>query len=38
MKTILLSLSGLLLLGACSKWQNDQKQLTKISTDGEWFV
>lgn len=38
MKTIILSLSGLLLIGACSKWQNDQKQLTKISTDGEWFV
>ncbi|MFN5505807.1 MAG: hypothetical protein ACK48O_03615 [Flavobacteriia bacterium] len=38
MKTILLSLSGLLLLGAGSKWQNDQTQLTKLSTDGEWFV
>jgi len=38
MKTIILSLSGLLLIGACSKWQNDQKQLTKISTDGEWVV
>ncbi len=38
MKTIILSLSGLLLIGACSKWKNDQKQLTKISTDGEWVV
>ena len=38
MKTTLLSLSLLALLGACSKWQSNQKQITNISTDGTWVV
>lgn len=38
MKTALLSLSLIALLGACSKWQSNQKQITKISTDGTWIV
>ena len=37
MKTTLLSLSLLALLGACSKWQSNQKQITNISTDGTWI-
>ena len=23
---------------ACSKWQNNQQQITKISTDGTWII
>ena len=38
MKTTLVSLSLLALLGACSKWQSNQKQITNISTDGTWIV
>ncbi len=38
MKTILLSLSLIALLGACSKWQSNQKQINNISTDGTWIV
>ena len=38
MKTTLLSLSLLALLGACSKWQSNQKQITNISTDGTWII
>ena len=38
MKTILLSLSRLAVLGACSKWQSNQKQINNISTDGTWIV
>jgi hypothetical protein len=38
MKTILLSLSLLAVLGACSKWQSNQKQINNISTDGTWIV
>lgn len=38
MKTILLSISLLAVLGACSKWQSNQKQITNISTDGTWVV
>ena len=37
-KTTLVSLSLLALLGACSKWQSNQKQITNISTDGTWIV
>lgn len=28
----------LVLIGACSKWQNDLPKITKISTDGTWIV
>jgi hypothetical protein len=38
MKTTLLSLSLIALLGACSKWQSNQKQINNISTDGTWIV
>lgn len=38
MKTTLYSLTLLALLGACSKWQSNQKQITNISTDGTWIV
>lgn len=38
MRTVLLSIGLLTMVTACSKWQNDQKQITKISTDGEWVV
>ncbi len=38
MKTTLVSLSLLALMGACSKWQSNQKQITNISTDGTWIV
>jgi hypothetical protein len=38
MKTILLSLSLLAVLGACSKWQSNQQQINNISTDGTWIV
>ncbi len=38
MKTTLLSLSLIALLGACSKWQSNQKQINNISTDGNWIV
>ncbi len=38
MKTILLSFSLLAVLGACSKWQSNQKQINNISTDGTWIV
>ena len=38
MKLTLFSLSLLALVGACSKIQKNQKELTKISTDGTWIV
>ncbi len=38
MKTIVLTISLLTLATACSKWQNNQNQITKISTDGNWLV
>lgn len=38
MRTVLLSIGLLTMVTACSKWQNDQKQITKISTDGDWVV
>lgn len=38
MKTILCSLGLLVLAASCSKWQSNQKQITKISTDGTWIV
>ena len=38
MKTTLFSLSLIALLGACSKWQSNQKQINNISTDGTWIV
>jgi hypothetical protein len=38
MKTTLYSLTLIALLGACSKWQSNQKQITNISTDGTWIV
>ncbi len=38
MKTILLTIGLLALATACSKWQDNQKQITKISTDGTWVV
>jgi hypothetical protein len=38
MKATLYSLTLIALLGACSKWQSNQKQITNISTDGTWIV
>lgn len=38
MKSAFLSIASILLLSACSKWQSNQKQITKISTDGTWIV
>lgn len=38
MKATLYALTLIALLGACSKWQNNQKQITDISTDGTWIV
>ena len=38
MKHTLFSLSLLALVGACSKIEKNQKELTKISTDGTWIV
>lgn len=38
MKTILLTIGLLALATSCSKWQDNQKQITKISTDGTWVV
>jgi hypothetical protein len=38
MKTILFSIGLLALTTGCSKWQNNQNQITKISTDGTWVV
>lgn len=38
MKTILLTIGLLALATACSKWQDNQKQITKISTDGTWVA
>ena len=38
MKMILCSLGLLVLAASCSKWQSNQKQITKISTDGTWIV
>jgi hypothetical protein len=38
MKTILLSIGLLTMATACSKWQNNQQQITKISTDGTWSI
>jgi hypothetical protein len=38
MKHTLFSLSLLALVGACSKIEKNQKELTKISTDGTWVV
>jgi len=38
MKTILLTIGLLALATGCSKWQSNQKQITKISTDGTWVV
>jgi hypothetical protein len=38
MKTTLLSLSLLALVGSCSKWQSNQKQINNITTDGTWII
>ena len=38
MKTILLSIGLLTMATACSKWQSNQQQITKISTDGTWII
>lgn len=38
MKTTLLTIGLLALATSCSKWQDNQKQITKISTDGTWVV
>jgi hypothetical protein len=38
MKTILLSIGLIAVASSCSKWQNNQNQITKISTDGTWVV
>ena len=38
MKTIFLSIGLLTMATACSKWQNNQQQITKISTDGTWSI
>jgi len=38
MKTVLLSIGLLTLATACSKWQNNQQQITKISTEGTWVI
>lgn len=38
MKSAILSLTGLILFAGCSKWQSNQKQINKISTDGTWVV
>ena len=38
MKSAFLSIASILLLSACSKWQSNQKQINKISTDGTWVV
>ncbi|MFM7005955.1 MAG: hypothetical protein ACKOWX_01745, partial [Flavobacteriales bacterium] len=38
MKSAFLSIASILLLSACSKWQSNQKQINKISTDGTWIV
>lgn len=38
MKTIFLSVSLLAMITSCSKWQSNQKQITKITTDGTWIV
>lgn len=38
MKATLYSLALLALLGACTKWQSNQKQITNISTDGTWII
>lgn len=38
MKNILLPMIALGLLGACSKWQNPQKQINKAAIEGTWVV
>jgi hypothetical protein len=38
MKTIFLSIGLLTMATACSKWQHNQQQITKISTDGTWSI
>lgn len=38
MKTILYLVGFLTIMASCSKWQSNQKQLNKISTDGTWVV
>lgn len=38
MKTILFSIGLITMASACSKWQSNQQQITKISTDGTWIV
>lgn len=34
----LLMIVGLLILSSCTKWQSNQKQITKVSTDGTWMI
>lgn len=34
----LLMIAGLLILSSCTKWQSNQKQITKVSTDGTWMI
>ena len=39
MKNIqLVTIAVFLLLSSCTKWQSNQKQITKISTDGTWII
>ena len=38
MKSTFISFASILLLASCSKWQSNQKQINKISTDGTWVV
>ena len=38
MKTILFTVGLIALFSSCSKWQSNQKQISKISTDGTWVV
>lgn len=38
MKSTFIAFASALLLTGCTKWQSNQKQITKISTDGTWIV
>lgn len=38
MKSTFIAFASALLLTGCTKWQSNQKQITKISTDGTWVV
>ena len=38
MKKIFFTIGLVVLTASCSKWQSNQKQITKISTDGTWIV